>query len=149
MNQRIKKMVGKRSNFIMGILAVGLMAASSSAFAGGDKLECKAEGARDVSMDARFEQDGDRAKFDASFEAARGAGYAVGNVLQVRVGDEHVGDITLSVQLNGDLGGDLGFDNNVDRDAPDPDTVPFPANFPAVGAGTIVTIGTLGCSLQD
>lgn len=56
--------------------------------------------------------------------------------------------VQLAYQLNGDLGGDLDFDTNIDADAPDT-TVPFSANWPDANEGTVVMVGTLGCSLQD
>jgi hypothetical protein len=88
-----------------------------------------------------------REKFQASFEATSDFGYAEGDILQVNVAGEIVGTMTLAFQVNGDLGGDLDFDTNVDRDQPDT-TVPFPANWPGAEKGSIVMVGTLGCSLQ-
>lgn len=138
-------MVGRNITRVMSILAVGLMAASTSAFAGGDRFECKASGAGDTSMDGKFEdKDKGREKFSASFESLNGA---IGDVFQVTVDGEMVGNITLAAQPDGNLGGDLDFDNNIDRDEPDT-TVPFPANWPGAGRGTIVMVGTLGCTLQ-
>lgn len=128
-------------------LAIAVLAIGSTAFAGGDRLECKAESAtEDASMDGKFESDGARDKFSASFEAAPDGSFMAGDVLQVTVGAEDVGDITLAVLANGDLGGDLNFDTTA---GPADDDSPFPGNFPGVGAGTIVNVGTLGCSLQN
>jgi hypothetical protein len=70
-----------------------------------------------------------------------------GNVLQVNVGGSVVGLLRLRALANGDLGAEMDFDTNIDTDAPDT-SVPFPANWPGVAPGTVVTVGTLGCSLQ-
>ena len=134
-------------------LAMGLALASSTAYAGGDRIECDADSANGLtSMDARFEsetKDGvTREKFSTSFEAAPGGAHAAGHVLEVNVSGAIVGTMTLVAQPNGDLGGDSDFDTNLDRDAADTDT-PFPANWPGAEAGTVVLVGTLGCSLQD
>jgi hypothetical protein len=128
------------------VMGMAMAAASSTAFAGGDRLECDAESANeDASMDGKFESKGDREKFGASYEEAGGGSHMAGDVLQVRVDGAHVGDITLEGQPGGDIGGDLNFDTTAGpRDADQP----FPANWPGAGAGTIVDVGTLGCSLQ-
>jgi len=116
-----------------------------SAFAGGDRvrLECDSEGAGDISMDARYQERRGRAKFDGSFEAAPGGGFMDGDVLAVVVGGIDVGSIALATQLNGDLAGDIEFDTQADENNP------FPGNFPDVGSDTSVTVGLLGCSLED
>lgn len=133
-------------------LGLSLVSASSITFAGGDRLECEDELlTEDASMDARFESDRGRDKFSASFEAAQDSSFAAGNVLQVTVdpvgaSPVEVGAITLEVLPNGDLGGDLNFDTTA---GPEDNDSPFPADFPAVGAGTIVKVGsTLQCDLQ-
>lgn len=142
-------MNGRNLTTALSILVVGLMATSTGALAGGDRLECDADSATGgASMDARFEAKDGRNKFDASFEVAPGGTLQAGHVLQVNVAGEILGEITLAVQPNGDLGGDLEFDTNVDQDEPDT-TVPFPTNWPDAKAGTIVKVGTLGCSLQS
>ena len=114
-----------------------------TAFAGGDRtrLQCGSAGARDTSMDAKYEQRRGRVKFDGSFEAAPRGRYADGDLLTVIVGGIEVGSIALTTQLNGDLGGDIEFDTRADE------LNPFPDNFPKVAAGTSVTIGPLGCAL--
>jgi len=99
-------------------------------------------------MDGKYESKDGRNKFSASFGAAPGGTAAVGHVLNVKVGDEVVGSMTLATQLNGDIGGDLDFDTNVETSVPTDDTVPFPVNFPAVAAGTVVKIGTIECVLN-
>jgi hypothetical protein len=140
---------------IIKSLAVAVVAAVSStgALAGDDKtrLQCYADTADGIaSMKARYEtREGRRSRerFQASFETAPGFGLVAGNVLQVNVGGSVVGLLRLAVQANGDLGAEMDFDTNIDTDAPDT-SVPFPANWPGVAPGTVVTVGTLGCSLQ-
>ncbi len=103
-------------------------------------------GLGDISVDGKYEDKGDgREKFSASFESSN---ETEGEVFNVTVAGELVGMIVLVAQLNGDLGGDLDLDSNIDRDEPDT-TVSFPANWPGAAAGTIVNVGTLGCTLQD
>lgn len=107
------------------------------------RLACAAAGAQDFSADARFEDRRGRRKFDASFEAAPNLGFLPGQRLAVAVGGVTVGQMTLARDpVNGDVVGDLDFDTRPDERAP------FPANFPAVGAGTSVVIGPLGCALN-
>ena len=119
--------------------------ACGGALAGNDRtrLECDSEGAGDISMDSRYEKRRGRAKFDASFEAAPRGNFMEGDLLVVHVGGIDVGSITLVRQLNGDFGGDLEFDTRAD------DFNPFPDNFPAVTSGTSITVGPLGCALDD
>ena len=113
------------------------------------RLECEKRGAYDTSMDARYEARDDREKFDASFEAAPGGKFYSGQELSVYVDYEMVGKMVLRYE-GYDLEGDLEFDSNVD--GPYDDSVPFPENFPSVGYGTHVTIGSyevgyLSCTL--
>lgn len=115
----------------------------TAAAAGSVRLACAAAGAQDFSADARFEDRRGRRKFDASFEAAPNLGFLPGQRLAVAVGGVAVGQMTLTRDpVNGDIVGDLEFDTRPDE------RVPFPANFPAVGAGTSVVIGPLGCALN-
>lgn len=107
------------------------------------RLSCDSEGAGDISMDARYEDRRNRSKFDGSFEAAPGGVFTDGDMLAVKVGGVEVGYITLLTQINGDLGGDIEFDTRTDE------LNPFPESFPEVSPGTSVTVGPLGCSLQD
>lgn len=104
------------------------------------RLQCSADGARDFSMSARFEiRDGNRKKFNASFESAPGLGFTVGQKLPVSVGGVAVGAMTLR-QGVGDVIGDLSFDTALRN---------FPANFPPnVARATSVTVGALGCALN-
>ena len=136
-----------KTNLSMILVAAAVTGsiACGSAFAGSDRtrLACGSEGAGDISMDARYEKRRGRAKFDASFEAAPRRKFTEGSVLAVRVGGTEVGSIALVTQLNGDLGGDLEFDTRTDE------FNPFPDNFPKVASGTSVTVGPLGCALQN
>ena len=133
----------------LGLILVTATLAGSmtggSAMAGDDRtrLRCDSSGAGDTSMDARYEERGGRAKFDASFEAAPGGNYVDGDLLTVNAGGVEVGSIVLLTQLNGDLGGDLEFDTQADENNP------FPSDFPDVFSGTSVTAGPLGCALED
>ncbi len=136
-------------------LAMGLALASSTAYAGGDRLECGADSERgDSSIDARFESETKegvlREKFSASFEEAPDGVHEDGDVLHVYVAAKKVGTITLAVQPNGDLGGDLDFDTNIDKDDPNDDTEEFPDNWPRVdkNGGTLVKVSTRECDLQ-
>lgn len=127
------------------ILAAGLAAAEPAAAQNATRLrlQCTADGATDHSISARFEQRGARRKFDASFEAAPGLGWAAGQFLEVRVATVRVGAMRLIRDAaSGDIIGDLEFDTRVD------DGSPFPANFPAVRAGTNVRVGPLACALR-
>ena len=130
----------------MTVLAFGavLGGATPAAAASSDvRLACAADGARDVSISARYEDRRSRRKFDASFEAAQGLGFVVGQRVAVVVGGASVGQMTLTRDpVNGDIIGDLEFDTRRDENNP------FPANFPAVSRGLSVVIGPLGCSLN-
>lgn len=127
------------------ILAAGLAAATPAAAQSATRvrIQCTAEGATDHSISTRYEQRGARRKFDASFEAAPGLGWAAGQFLEVRVGSTLVGSMRLIRDAaSGDIIGDLEFDTRVDEGNP------FPANFPAVRAGTNVRVGPLACALR-
>lgn len=131
---------------------VSLVAFSGSSLAKDEdrtRLECEKRGAYDTSMDARYEVRDDRRKFDASFEAAPGGKFYDGQELSVYVDYERVGTMVLRYE-GYDLQGDLEFDSNVDGYYDD--SVPFPENFPPVGYGTHVTVGSyeagyLSCTL--
>jgi hypothetical protein len=97
-------------------------------------------------MDAKFESRRGRRKFDSSFEAAPGLGFAAGGTLDVVVDGVLVGQMELFQALNGDVEGDLNFDTTAQADD---DDLPFPPDFPSVDVGTSVVVGgTLGCTLQ-
>lgn len=123
-----------------------LLASGTTAFAGGDRFECRAPvPGEDASMSARFEDDDDRMKFSASFEAAPGGSFAAGDMLGVTVDGELVAVMELAGAAIGDVTGDVDFDTTAQIDDADS---PFPVNFPATGAGIDVMVGTFGCTLQ-
>lgn len=127
------------------VLAAGLAAAPPAAAqaATRQRLQCTAEGATDHSISVRYEQRGVRKKFDASFEAAPGLGWAAGSFLDVRVAAVRVGTMRLIRDAaSGDIIGDLEFDTRVDNGNP------FPTNFPVVQAGANVRVGPLACTLR-
>lgn len=107
------------------------------------RIQCEADGATDHSISARYEQRSARRKFDASFEAAPGLGFAAGQFLTVTVAGVNVGTMRLIRDAaSGDIIGDLEFDTRVDEGNP------FPANFPKVSRGTNVRVGPLACALR-
>jgi hypothetical protein len=120
--------------------------------AGAVLLQCAADGAGDISLNARYEERPrarTRRKFSAEFEAAPGGNFRAGQVMTVLVKGTAVGNATLKKVVGGDLVGDLNLDTNADS----PDEKPFPANFPQVERNTNVTVKinggiVLGCRLQ-
>lgn len=114
------------------------------------RYRCDANGASDISMNAKYELRNVRRKFSAEFEAAPGLGYTAGQQLNVKVDGVKVGSVTLESVFGGDVVGDLNFDT---RPQP-PDSIAFPGNWPSgVGKGSTVSIlsGTqtiLGCRLN-
>ena len=131
----------------MTILAAALASslACNTAVAQDDRvrLRCDAEGRRDISMDARYQERRGRSRFDSSFEARRGGRFSEGDILPVVVAGVEVGQITLQVLVGGDVGGDLEFDSHPDE------MNPFPDDFPEVARGTSVIVGPLGCALRN
>lgn len=124
------------------VMSFGL---TSPADAARTRLECRDQlTGQDASATARFERDGARRKFSVEVEAARGGTFRVGDVLRVRVDDVRVGRITLARGAV-DLVGDLNFDTTA---GPGDDADPFPSQFPAVGAGTVIEAGAFRCALQ-
>lgn len=109
------------------------------------RLECRSDAVtEDASIRVRYEQRGDRQKFSFELEAAPGGSYVEGDVLQIFVDNELVDSMTL-VDL-GDIVGETDFDSTAQADDSD---LLFPANFPAVGPGSIVEAGAqLACDLQ-
>jgi len=127
-------------------IGVAILLGSTVANAGGDRFECRSSApGEDASIDARFEDDSDRMKFSASFEAAPGGSFGTGDMLGVTVDGYLVAVMQLSGTAPGDVTGDVNFDTTAQVDDAD---APFPANFPATGAGTNVLVGTFGCTLQ-
>ena len=114
------------------------------------RLECRANGSIDISMAARHETTTGRRKFTTEFEAGPGTGFLAGATLVVQVKGVKVGTMRLDPVLGGDVVGDLNFDT---RPQP-PDSIAFPANWPAPinrGAAVNVLRGTtvvLGCTLR-
>lgn len=139
----------------LGLAAAGMLAATTAITPAADaavrvRFECQAFGASDISMHARYEIRDARRKFSAEFEAAPDLGFAAGQRLGVNVKGVRVGTMLLEKIVGGDVVGDLNFDT---RPQP-PDSVAFPANWPAnVGRGTVVRIfkgptSVLGCALR-
>jgi hypothetical protein len=118
------------------------------------RRECRANGAGDISMSARWEVRGSgpsaRRKFTTEFEAAPGGAFAEGDRIVIRVDGANVGSERLAAVVGGDLVGDLNLDSNP-REG---DAKPFPSNFPAgVGRGSQVSVlkggaAVLSCSLR-
>lgn len=136
----------------LGTLTFGTLAADPAS-AGDARVirRCTAIGAGDISMSARFEARGDRKRFDVEFEAATPGRFRVGALVAFTVAGVRVGQDRLAAVLGGDIVGELNLDSRV-READD-DHKPLPANFPAVGAGTLVNVlyggrVVLGCSLR-
>lgn len=127
-------------------IPVALAALCLAGFAGSaeasdrTRFECRASGASDISMSARYEVRGTgpnaRRKFTTEFEAAPNAGFREGQRLAFRVDGVIVGRLPLDQIAGGDLVADLNFDTQ-----PQADAEPFPGNFPAgVGRRTPVAI---------
>jgi hypothetical protein len=114
------------------------------------RFNCRAFGATDISMEAKYEIRSARRKFSTEFEAAPNLGFNPGQRLSVQVKGVTVGSMVLETVLGGDVVGDLNFDT---RPSP-PDEIAFPTNWPAnVGRGAEVKVlrGTtvlLGCALR-
>ncbi len=129
--------------------AIAVMPATASA-AARIRLECRANGAADISMKARHEIRNNRTKFTTEFEAGPGTGFVAGTTLVVQVKGVNAGTMRLDPVLGGDVAGDLNFDT---RPQP-PDSIAFPTNWPApINRGAEVKVlrnGTvvLGCSLR-
>jgi hypothetical protein len=118
--------------------------------ADGIRLECDADGAGDISMNARYEVRRARKKFSTEFEAAPGQGFKAGDRMTVLVASVNVGGVRLKEVLGGDLVGDLNLDTTAGAGD---QAKPFPSNFPKVERGTRVVVAingnnVLGCRLQ-
>jgi hypothetical protein len=130
-----------------GLFAAALLAglAAPADAATRSRLDCHAQLAgQDVSATARFERIGQRRKFTVEVEAAVRSSFRPGDILIIEVDNVRVGRIRLvrrAVNLVGDL--------NVDTTATAGDQArPFPPQFPAVSAGTVVEAGPMRCALQ-
>ncbi len=127
-----------------GSLAVLSVALTLPAHARDQRLECEAEGAGDISMDARYETRGTRERFSAEFEAAPRGGFKAGQRMTVLVKKVAVGSVDLTKARDGDIVGDL----NLGRDGN-----PIPKDFPKVRKDTKVVVQVdgktvLGCRLK-
>ncbi len=133
---------------LIAALTVAALGTGQTGLAGEDRsrLECRdALALQDGSMQARYERDTGRTKFTVEMEVLPGGQLLAGDILQVQVNGQLVGAIQLA-QGATDLIGGLDLDTTAGAlDA----ASPFPVNFPAMGPGSTVQIGTeLGCSLQ-
>ena len=138
---------------ILAVGALSLLGLASANAADTRRFECRATGASDISMNAKYEIRGTgtaaRRKFSVEFEAAPDAGFREGQRIIVKVADVRVGAPTLEEIVGGDLVADLNLDTR-----PQADADPFPSNFPAgVGGGTDVQVlrgdrVVLGCTLR-
>jgi hypothetical protein len=109
------------------------------------RLECRAFGPGDTSMKARYKKKKSREKLSVSFEAAPGGSFVVGDRLDVEFNGTVLGSMILSQPDGiGDIEGDLDFDSKADSDDED---LPFPSIV--VGDGDEITVGELGCRLED
>lgn len=127
-----------------GSLAVLSAALALPAHARDQRLECDAEGAGDISMDARYETRGTRERFSAEFEAAPRGAFKAGQRMSVLVKQVEVGSVDLTKARDGDIVGDL----NLGRDGN-----PIPKDFPKVRKDTKVVVQVdgktvLGCRLK-
>jgi hypothetical protein len=120
-------------------LALGALVTSSTAWAGGDKFECRAEDDTGRSMDAKFEDIDGRFKFSASIETAADDPDLTVSVL---VGGIQVDTITLASDATGKVG-EVNYDTNPEDDDP------FPFDPTSVGGGTNVEVGGVDCDLQE
>lgn len=125
-------------------LAVLSVALTLPAHARNERLECEAEGAGDISMDARYETRGTRERFSTEFEAAPRGAFKVGQQMTVVVKQTIVGAVDLKKVKGGDIVGDL----NLGRDGN-----PIPEGFPKVRKDTKVTVQVdgktvLACKLK-
>jgi hypothetical protein len=142
----MKKMTSVLVIAVVGFgLVVSLLPTANAFAGGGTRLECKAFGPGDTSMDARYEEKEGREKLSASFEAAPEGSFMAGNALDVIVNGVFVGNMILDQPGGvGDVVGDLNFDTTAN---PDDNDLPFPAIV--VGDGDVVMVGELGCALED
>jgi hypothetical protein len=127
-----------------GSLAVLSVALTLPAQARDERLECEAEGAGDISMDARYETRGTRERFSTEFEAAPRGAFKAGQQMTVIVKQTIVGAVALKKVKGGDIVGDL----NLGRDGN-----PSPQGFPKVRKDTKVTVQVdgktvLACKLK-
>lgn len=128
---------------LVALAALGVLAsvAPSQAADARVRRDCRASGAEDISMQARYEARGARKKFTTEFEAAPGGRFSEGDRVSIRVEGVKVGAVRLETVVGGDVVGDLNFDSRVKNDDnPSGDEQPFPADFPTVGRGSLVEV---------
>ena len=121
------------SRGMIGALAIALLSVVAIAPAEArdpNKVRCTARDMDGSSLAARYERE--RREFRADFRAGNRADLQPGDVLNVRVNDQVVGQIVLDRSGSGTL----EFDEQ-DK--------PFPANFPPFPPGTVTTVGTISC----
>jgi hypothetical protein len=145
-----------RQTAFFGLVGVVMMTGSVAALARDNRvrLECAAEGAGDLSLDARYEERSrrrtTRKKFSVEFEAAPGGSFGPGQLMTVSVRGRDVGSVVLDTVVGGDIVGDLNFDTTAgpaDRD------LPFSSSFPVAKSGSSVVVKVdggrvLGCRLR-
>ena len=132
------------------VTATSAIGSSPADAASGLRLECNADGAGDISMQARYEVRRARKKFTTEFEAAPGGAFKGGERMTVAVDAIQVGAVRIKPVVGGDLVGDLNLDTTA---GPGDQAKPFPSNFPSVQRGTRVAVAingnnVLGCRLQ-
>ena len=138
----------KLSTLLISVTA-GILTAGTSLANDRIRLECRDDSSSwDASITARHElrnpTSRKREKFTVEFEAMPGGPFQAGDNLEIRVDGELVGKFILADA--GMIVADLNFDTTAQ---PDDQDMPFPANFPATSAGTIVSVGgEFACSLQ-
>ncbi len=120
------------------VLGLSLVAASSTAFAGGVETRLRAElaGIGDISGQADFRDKEGRKKFSVEVE-----GLTPNSMFDVMVAGVVVGTVTTD-----GLGfGDFNLDSNFEPGDVTPD---LPGNFPALNGGEKVEVGPLTGNLQ-
>lgn len=112
--------------------AGGLSTRFQTPLAPADGCDCDARGKASYRDDA-----GERRFY------AEARGFPVGTVLEVQVGGEPVGSMTVIREASGQAVGKLNYRDKVEDGIEDDPRGMFPANFPAVLAGSSVMVGPL------
>lgn len=150
----VKQILAKQ--ILSAVAAVGVLAAATPSHAADARVrrQCVVSGPEDISMTARYVTRGARKTFTTEFEAAPGGRFAENDRIQIRVEGVKVGAVRLVTVVGGDVVGDLNFDSRVKNDDnPSGDELPFPADFPTVGRGSLVEVlkgakVVLSCNLR-
>ena len=151
----------RQLKMLTAAIALGVGMALTAGTAEAAKFECESDSpTTDASMDAKLRTDDGRTKFGVSFEAAKDAGFGIGQMLDVKVGGtvladqleivgiDAAGDITLDLALAVELGGDLNYDTTA-GDPGDEDQIYPPKDDTAAGNDVnvsnndIITVGSL------